>query len=243
MRAFSDRPLTNKLMIIILSTSATALIFTMLINVVREGLNYREAYTDQLSTLTEVVGTNSVAALTFEDKSLAGQVLRSLEAEPGVIAAHLLDRQGDFVAFYLNEDHANTPSGSIPVDRELIDAVIAERTAMHAFSGLDYIDMVRPVEFDNDIIGYVQVRANLERLESRLKDVTVTAIAAILIAVLIAYFVSVKLQAVISAPILSLVDVMKRVTAEKDYELRAEKRSNDEIGVLIDGFNEMLKEI
>ena len=243
MRAFADRPLTNKLMIIILSTSATALILTMVINVVREGLVYREAYTDQLSTLTEVVGTNSVAALTFDDENLASQVLDSLTAEPGVIAAHLLDRQGEYLAYYRNDEVTETPAGSLPVDQALIDRVIADRTAMHEFEGLEYIDMVRPVEFDGDIIGYVQVRANLERLESRLKNVTGTAIIAILIAVLIAYLVSVKLQAVISTPILALVDVMKGVTADKNYELRAVKRSNDEIGTLIDGFNEMLKDI
>jgi signal transduction histidine kinase len=44
-------------------------------------------------------------------------------------------------------------------------------------------------------------------------------------------------------PILSLVDAMRRVTDQNDFSVRVEKRGDDEIGVLDDGFNAMLSQI
>jgi signal transduction histidine kinase/CheY-like chemotaxis protein len=60
---------------------------------------------------------------------------------------------------------------------------------------------------------------------------------------LVALVLSSRLQKLISAPILRLADVESRVSREKDFSLRAEKDSDDELGVLIDGFNDMLVQI
>ena len=48
------------------------------------------------------------------------------------------------------------------------------------------------------------------------------------------------LQRLISGPILELGEVARRVSSSKDYTLRATSRTTDEIGRLIDVFNEML---
>src|SRR5207244_9927595 len=60
---------------------------------------------------------------------------------------------------------------------------------------------------------------------------------------LIAFLFSSRLQRVISQPVLSLARTAKVVSEQKDYSLRAEKRTDDEIGFLIDRFNEMLAQI
>jgi diguanylate cyclase (GGDEF)-like protein/PAS domain S-box-containing protein len=52
-----------------------------------------------------------------------------------------------------------------------------------------------------------------------------------------------SLQGVISRPILRLGETMRSVSIDRNYGLRAEKESDDEIGRLMDGFNAMLSEI
>ena len=52
-----------------------------------------------------------------------------------------------------------------------------------------------------------------------------------------------RMQRPISDPILELAWTTKMVTGTRDYSIRAGKRSEDEVGVLIDGFNEMLEQI
>jgi two-component system, NtrC family, sensor kinase len=59
----------------------------------------------------------------------------------------------------------------------------------------------------------------------------------------VALLLSSKLQTVISDPILELAEMMRRVSREKNYALRARKTSADEIGEMIEGFNEMLGQI
>src|ERR1700730_14875387 len=58
-----------------------------------------------------------------------------------------------------------------------------------------------------------------------------------------AYVMAARLQRPISNPILELAWTTKMVTGTRDYSIRAGKKSNDEVGVLIDGFNEMLEQI
>jgi methyl-accepting chemotaxis protein len=59
----------------------------------------------------------------------------------------------------------------------------------------------------------------------------------------VALVLSARLQRVISEPVLKLSNTARVVSEKKDYRLRAEKQSEDEVGVLIDSFNEMLTQI
>ena len=70
----------------------------------------------------------------------------------------------------------------------------------------------------------------------------------LLISSLLAFLLATKFQRVISTPIFELVSTIKKVSSQKDYSLRHlvtshDISSNDEIGVLIDGFNGMLARI
>jgi PAS domain S-box-containing protein len=58
-----------------------------------------------------------------------------------------------------------------------------------------------------------------------------------------ALLLSSRMQRVISRPIASLVAVARLVSVDKNYSIRATKVADDEIGVLIDSFNEMLSQI
>jgi len=83
----------------------------------------------------------------------------------------------------------------------------------------------------------------LQPMYAMLKDKTVAIIGVVLLASLGAYLASSRLQAIISGPILSLAGVAEAVSEDKDYSTRASKQSNDEVGLLIDSFNEMLEQI
>src|SRR6185503_19641743 len=52
-----------------------------------------------------------------------------------------------------------------------------------------------------------------------------------------------RLQRFISVPIQHLADTARIVSEEKNYSVRANKTGNDELGLLMDGFNDMLEQI
>jgi len=83
----------------------------------------------------------------------------------------------------------------------------------------------------------------LRPMYAMLKRKSITIIGVVLLASLAAYIISSRLQRIISASILNLAEVAKLVSQEKDYSVRVAKKSNDEVGLLIDSFNEMLEQI
>ncbi|MEA3149613.1 MAG: two-component system, sensor histidine kinase, partial [Gammaproteobacteria bacterium] len=68
-------------------------------------------------------------------------------------------------------------------------------------------------------------------------------LGAVAAAVAVSRWLAARLQQQISGPIVNLAQTMKRVSSEEDYSLRVERSSQDEIGSLIEGFNQMLGQI
>jgi len=77
----------------------------------------------------------------------------------------------------------------------------------------------------------------------RLRQYAEIVVVVVLVSFGVAWLLAFRLHHLISGPILRLAETTKQVSAAKDYSLRAEKPSDDELGTLIDGFNEMLKQI
>lgn len=106
------------------------------------------------------------------------------------------------------------------------------------------IEVFRPIVRSPERQVIIYLKANFEqefreRYASYYNIVIVVAITSLLAAVL----VSLRLQSIVSTPILELAKTAKKVSESEDYSLRAGKHSNDEIGDLIDSFNGMLAKI
>ena len=87
------------------------------------------------------------------------------------------------------------------------------------------------------------VRADLQRLHSRLKWSVLMVFSLITVLILITLLVTSRLHQRIAKPLITLVQTMEAVSAEKNYSLRADKYGEDELGTLIDGFNDMLAQV
>ena len=133
--------------------------------------------------------------------------------------------------------HAAMPNGSMKL--RLSESELARlSSSAGTFWDLDGdFEAVGPIIIDGRKIGTVVILYDSKVLVIKLLWYGVMVLAIMLGASLIAFFISRKLQKVISGPILQLAGVMKSVSADKDYSIRVEKQSNDEIGILLDGFN------
>jgi PAS domain S-box-containing protein len=80
-----------------------------------------------------------------------------------------------------------------------------------------------------------------------IKKARLIAVSMMVIAVLIstgAVFVMISfLQRLISRPILALSSAAEQISKERDFSLRAEKHGNDEVGQLVDAFNNMIEHV
>jgi signal transduction histidine kinase/HPt (histidine-containing phosphotransfer) domain-containing protein/ActR/RegA family two-component response regulator len=93
------------------------------------------------------------------------------------------------------------------------------------------------------MIGTVFIQSDLNELWERLQRLASIVVVVLAGALGIALLMAARLRRVISEPIDHLARTTRQVSAERNYSIRAEKEGQDEVGELIDGFNDMLAQI
>jgi signal transduction histidine kinase/AmiR/NasT family two-component response regulator len=107
-------------------------------------------------------------------------------------------------------------------------------------AAIDYVELLYPIYALEEHLGSVYIISDLEEMDARLKQYVGIFAAILLGSLLFASLLSAFLQRLISRPLLRLTETARYVRENKDYSVRAEQHGHDEIGFLIDGFNQML---
>lgn len=229
MRFLYHTSIKRKQMLIIMLISTVALLLACVIFVGDDIINFRKEIVKKVSVLAEAIGNNCSATIEFNDPNTAEDTLRALRAEPSIVSACVYTRKGDLFASYRRP-------GSAPV------ALPAAPAVGHQFKG-GYLYLFHPITQRGDTIGTIFVMSDLSALQARLGRYPAILGSMLAAAMLVAFILSSRLQRVVSDPILHLARVTRSVALEKNYSVRANKQSGDELGQLIDGFNEMLAQI
>jgi len=230
MRSLHNLSLRRKQTLIMMLTSTFTLLLACVAFVAFEAHSFRGELAGEISTMTQIAGNNCMAALDFNDAKTAQETLASLRAEPPIASACVYDRKGDVFAVY-QRDGKSTISALPPV-----------QPFGHEFSH-HQLRVFLPITMRDDTVGTIYVNCDLYELDERLKRFAVITMCVLAASLLVAFFLSVRLQRVISGPVLQLARAVHAVALDKNYSVRATKQSNDELGLLVDGFNEMLAQI
>ena len=229
--AFQDIPIQRKLMAIILGTSGVVLLLTCATFLTYEFATFKQTSLRQLSTLGEVIATNSTAALAFDNQTDATEILGALKAEHHVVAAALYDRQGNLFAQY----PANAPATSFPPAPQA-DGYRFERGRLIGYAPVVQVQ-------GSQRLGTLYLQSDMEAMYERFRLYGGIALLVVAGASIVAYILSGKLQRQISRPILALAETAQAVSDRRDYSVRALKHGKDELGLLTDAFNHMLEQI
>ncbi len=230
MAHFKDVPIKRKLTMMMMITTCFVLVLSNIVFLWKESKNFKLSESDQKRILSDVVGPNSSAALAFGDKAAAEEILSALKAEPHIVSAALYGENRELFAEY----HSN---------RAEPNAVPSQPLPKGESWSSGFLEMSREISLNGKVVGHVYIKSDLERLKQSIRSELMLAGMMLVIFALLAYIISGYLVALISKPIMHLVDVMQKVSTNKDYSLRAVKDSNDEIGTLIAGFNDMLSQV
>ena len=229
-RAFRDVSVKGKMQAAILVTTGAALLLSSAAFLAYDLVTYRSGMENDLSTLADLIGSNSTAALTFNDPGAAKEILQGLRAQPHIVSACIYTGDGGVFAAYRREDKQQN---SLPP---------AVRPTGIEFKG-DRLLLSHRITLDNQKIGTVYLESDLLAMSSRVHRYLAIVILVLITSLFLAYLLASKLQRIISGPILSLVETARLVSVEKNYSIRAVQHNKDELGLLIGGFNEMLAQI
>ena len=227
-RAWSDLSIKNKLAIIIVSASVVSLVLAGGGLLANELIESRRTAEHELAETADMIAAHCTAALTFRDKASAMEILAALRTSDQVVAAVIYTPSGEAFASYG------------PPQTRLIPGLLESERIDYAE---DYLVLSHPIVLDGDVVGMLQLTGSTDELRRRLRRYLALSGGLLLFSLLIATFLSFRLQRVISSPILTLAWMANAISAAGNYGLRAQKRGNDEIGQLIDAFNRMLEEI
>ena len=230
---FHTAPIRRKLMVLMVVISFAVLSLASLSFVINETLTTRAEVQRELSAYAEIIAKNMATPLLFNDRPAATEILAGLHEKPQIMAAFVLTSDQRGYAGFVRSDLLHEPSPH---------ALLREAT----FQGIDFdfdIEIARPIMADDQRIGTIVIQSDISALTARLQRLLMIAAAVLLVAGLVAFLLSSFLQQLISTPIVNLAATMEQVSRDRDYSQRVANTSADEIGRLIDGFNDMLEQV
>jgi len=223
----------SKLDSLMLRTVTLALSAATVLLLLYQGWTFQQNMFDRLAVVAQMAGRNLTAALEFEDPRQAQLLLQSVQAEPDIVAVTVYNHDRQRFASYSAQGRAPSAHPSQLTDddaRENSGYVLRTNLMQHS----------APVLLHNETVGYILISASPDRL---LQQWWVSLLLITLISVVsgwLAMRAASALQQRLVDPITGLAQSMRRFTQEQDFSIRVHSQSDDEVGQLTRGFNEML---
>ncbi|MDH5600173.1 MAG: ATP-binding protein [Gammaproteobacteria bacterium] len=219
----------KKLIAIILFTAATVLLLNLILLTVVEINSAKNNASTRLQTLAKVLGENSSAAITFRDYNTSTQILETLSSQKDILLAHIHLPGGEIISEYRSPNIPNT-----------IKTYDDKDTSVILFS---HVEVKEPIIVDNEVIATLHIIGDISGVHKSIFQKLYFGLGIFAISMIIAFFLSNQAQQVISIPIRRLLKTINTVSSQKNFSHRVERFSDDELGTLVDNFNNMLDQL
>ncbi len=220
------RSLRTKVVAIVLMTTVAALLVSTAVLLTYEIDTYRGFLINDATTQADILARISAPALAFDDPETARNNLELLSNRPGIRAAAIYLPDGKLFATYSRDAAVKFPALKLPGAR-------VEGTTLTLFLN---------VEQNDEVLGTVYLESSYD-LVDRLEDYLVILGTVLLVSLLVAVAISLLLAGSVTRPVLAVANVARQVIERRDFTLRAQRTTEDEIGGLVDAFNSMLGEV
>ncbi len=229
MKSFKSLPIKYKLIALLFLISFGTLAVSSALFIYHDLKFFKSSLIKNLAVLAGTIGANSRAAVYFEDQEAANKILSSLNEEPQIQHATLFDSKGNIFAKF----ESGQPGDTQVETMQLLSYTFKD----------DMVELKRPILLKDKTIGEIHLSANLKEFSSFI-DKYLILVAMIVIGTLCAsLIISMKLQGIISKPILNLAKKTKEISEKGDFSIRVKNLYEDELGVLYSGFNNMISNI
>jgi signal transduction histidine kinase len=235
MKPWNSQSIAGKITRMNLVVCGTALLLAYVSFLMYDLYSLRQALKSDLDTEAQIIGSNCVAPLLFDDPQAAQSTLAALRGSPHVLEAAIFTNDGQTFAAFSRKD-----AGGISLTPRL---AAHERSGNWTF-GDQKILVGRRIESQGTDIGSVYILAETTDLAYRARQFGLLSAGILIICFIVALLATSTIRKLISSPLTALAQTAVVVTREKNYAIRAESPGgSDEISLLITSFNEMLEQI
>jgi signal transduction histidine kinase/ActR/RegA family two-component response regulator len=204
--------------------SSVALLLSCLAFIMLQTTEGRESVEASVTAVADMLAVTSATSLSMKDQAGATQILQAAVSMSSIASAAILTPDNYVFASYMR-----------PGAKE--DGLVPHRTE----DGLSLF--VRPILRNGEQLGVLRIRYDTTIARPQISRYLGIALGILLASSLLALLLASRLQRAIAEPIAQLARTMRIVSKDKNYSVRAYKTTQDELGELIDGFNDMLAQI
>jgi signal transduction histidine kinase len=214
--------------------AAVALTFACASFLFYDAYSFRQNLINSLATESEIIGSNSVSALAFDDAQSARATLEALRNSPAIVAALIVSSSGaPFASYRRDSDSPAIAPTPLPPTSSGANWVRG-----------DQILVASRISLAGKSIGTVYLQAETREIGHRFRRYVLIAMAILVICLLLAVLLTSSARQSITGPLSDLASVAQSVSRDQDFSLRAPPSSErDEVGVLVRSFNQMLEQI
>ncbi len=233
MSSLRDLAIRRKLGLLIVITTAGAILMAAISTGVYGRYALRKISANELGVVSDILANNITAAVAFGDQLAAEKIIDGVEAKPSIVAAMVFTSEGEQFASYVRDGF----EGHVSIGEETKKGVVGGQVMF------GYLLHSSPIEVGGRKLGTLTIQADFSELNEFFYYSGQILMGIALFSCIAAVLLSSKLQGGMVEPILALARVTKRISLEQDFSVRAPKYNHDEIGDLVDSFNHMVGEI
>jgi len=230
MRRLRDLSIRHKLTLIVMVPSLIALLLASAVFITYDFVSFRQSMVDARTGDAKMIGTNCIAAVTFDDAGTAEETLSALRIHSQIVSAFIYTPEGEIFAHYTRPE---TAGDFIPYTPRGAGSYFEE----------GYLFVFQPIVLEGETIGTISIQSDLSEVRTRINRYLVAGVPVVAVCFVVALLLQTRLSRLITRPISHLALTARTVSEQKDYSVRAEKEGEDELGGLVDSFNEMLTQI
>lgn len=237
MKALANLSIRNKLVGIVLISTLLSVVGGFALVILRSIGTFQEDLEQDTREMALKIGEDVGFVVDFDDIESAQEEIDKVARLPWASDAYFFDREEELRVQYQRDNQLDRPRAEDIPDEER-----CELTGDYAYCFVQ-IQSTDPESGESRDVGTFYLRATAETYQKQVKNMMREMILLMLAVVAAATVLAYLLQGFISGPILHLAGMAKKISSEADYSVRVRKPGNDEIGVLYDGFNNMLEQI
>lgn len=226
--SISHKNINGKLMVLTMPVTIGTLLSMTFIFLIYDALLVRDSLYNELKLVSEIIGKRTAPALEFSLKDKGEKYLNDLQSKSSIDLACLYGADSKPVAKY--------PSMS----SEPCPEFVGEK---HKF-GKNYVWIQSNILSSSDaVVGGIYVRSNLSQVYEHFIFVAPSILVIALVLLLLHYLITHKIGAFLAVPLQELTDAARSIRADDTYSVPAKKYYDDEIGELVEVFNDMMVKV
>lgn len=232
MKIFNQSSIRGKLISIIVSITFTVILIGFTFVTINDISNLKKQMITEVTIVGNLIGDFCQPFLDWELSDEINEVLERFVELETVHNAIVYNTEGEEFAKYTKKQ---ADTNFVPI--------VTKDTTNFEFKA-NYLHASLPIKDNlNKTYGTVYIRVSTIELTKSIQNRLTTILILFLALTVISYIAASTMQRIVSQPVLRLADIMNKVSNETDYSIRVRKETNDEVGILYEGFNRMLDQI